>query len=129
MMHVATVSDFPLFPKKFSDSAENFPNFTFSKTFSDFHPPKFLTTFFQSLITHFEIPPISLFQFIFPYFGKCLFPPTFAKFSPDFVKLSCFLHTFVYFVSPYFYMMHLCITQCTYWTPLYVEARMSGLDK
>src|SRR6218665_391529 len=34
----------PLFPKKFSGSAENFPDLTFSPKFSDFHPSKFLTT-------------------------------------------------------------------------------------
>src|SRR6218665_643732 len=47
MMHFPPVSDFPLFPKNFSDFVENLPNFTFSEKFFDFHPPKFLTTFFS----------------------------------------------------------------------------------
>jgi len=36
MMHSLPVSNFPLFSKKISDSAENVHNFTFSKTFSIF---------------------------------------------------------------------------------------------
>src|SRR6218665_3582228 len=68
-----------------------------------------------------NFPPIfSLFQHIsflfrenyyFPYFSK--FPPLFYKNSLAFYILS------VCFVSlPTLTMMHLCITQCTYWTPL-----------
>jgi len=39
---------------------------------------------------------------------------------PDFVKFTWFYILYVYFVfPPTFTMMHLCITQCTYWTPLY----------
>src|SRR6218665_1404830 len=99
MMHFPSVSHFPLFPKKICDSAENVPNLTFSKKHSDFHPPKFLTTFLKS------------------------FPSTFENFPPDFVKFACFyiLHTLrVFRFFPTFTMMHLCITQCTYWTPLFL---------
>src|SRR6218665_1060791 len=46
-------------------------------------------------------------------------PHTLPNFFPDFVKLSCFVHAFCDFLSPHtLTMMHLCITQCTYWTPL-----------
>src|SRR6218665_2365432 len=46
--------------------------------------------------------------------------PYFAKFPPDFVKCLCFLHAFCDFRAPRtLTMMHLCITQCTYWTPLH----------
>jgi len=40
--------------------------------------------------------------------------PLFSKNSPDFYIL------YVYFVSsPTLTMMHFCITQCMYWTPLW----------
>src|SRR6218665_3516216 len=38
--------------------------------------------------------------------------PLFSKNSPAFYIIS------VYFVPPTLTMMHLCIIQCTYWTPL-----------
>src|SRR6218665_1412747 len=38
--------------------------------------------------------------------------PLFSKNSPAFYIL------YAYFVSPTLTMMHLCITKCTYWTPL-----------
>jgi len=74
MMHFLPVSDFPLFPKKNSDSVENFPNFTFSKEIFDFHPPKFRMTFFN-----FEFPP----------YCRCFsrFPPLFWE------KMPFFIHT------------------------------------
>jgi len=62
-----------------------------------------------------NFPLFSLFQYIsHPISGKLLFPPYFCKFT-------CFLHTFCVFrFPPSLTMMHLCITQCTYWTPLMV---------
>src|SRR6218665_109078 len=90
----------------------------FSK-FLDFHPPQFMIIFL--VIDHkFRISPY------FPCFST--FPPCFAKIiiSPYFEKFpSCCrkVHLlFTYFMSisspPPLTMMHLCITQCTYWTPL-----------
>ena len=54
-------------------------------------------------------PLFSLFQYISPLFRENYYPP-------DFVKFTCFLHTVC--VSPTLNMVHLCITQCTYWMPL-----------
>ena len=47
---------------------------------------------------------------------------SFANFPSDFVEFTCFLHTLCVFrFPPNLTMIHLCITQCTYWTPLYVR--------
>src|SRR6218665_2730060 len=100
MMHFHLFQIFPLFQKHFSDSVENFTNFTFSQKIFNFHPPKFLMTFLL-----------------------LLFPPTFLN-SPSFRKIYVFFYMlYVLFVSsPTSTMLHLCITQCTYWTPLLKEA-------
>jgi len=42
MMHFPLFQISPNFPKKLSDCVVNFPNLTFSKKCSDFHPQKFL---------------------------------------------------------------------------------------
>src|SRR6218665_73145 len=55
----------------------------------------------------------------FPLFRENYhFPPYFYKVPPVLEKCTCFYIFYVYFVSPTLTMMHLCITQCTYWTPL-----------
>ena len=54
-----------------------------------------------------------------PASRKLLFPPTFQHFPPVLQKFTYFLHAFCVFrFPPTLTMMHLCITQCTYWTPL-----------
>ena len=46
--------------------------------------------------------------------------PQFSNFPLLLQRFTCFLHTFCVFrFSPTLTMMHLCITQCTYWTPLH----------
>jgi len=98
------VSHFPLFPKKISDSAENFPDLTFSQKKFRFSSAK-ISDNLLSLTTNFEFP------LYFPCFdsfsplisGNFSFPLTFAKFPPDFIKLTCFYILYMYFVSPYFY--------------------------
>ena len=77
----------------------------------------------------FQIPPIfekvsgsvdnfPCFSTFPPVSRKLLFPPTFTN-SPVFVTFTCFLHTLCVFrFSPTLTVMHLCITQCTCWTPL-----------
>src|SRR6218665_2501709 len=65
-------------------------------------------------------PPILTVSVHFPPVSqKLLFPPTFDKFSPCFRKINL-LFTYFMCISfpPTFTMMHLCITQCGYWTPL-----------
>ena len=79
----------------------------------------------------FRFPPIFDHKFRFSPYFCCFstFPPCFAKiiispvlwqiFPPVLHKFTCFYILYGYFVSPpTFTMMHLCITQCTYWTPL-----------
>src|SRR6218665_3374823 len=90
-------------------------------TFPDkFHPPKFLMTFFYSSTTNFEFPLFSLFQYIYPLFRENYSFPLLLQISPPSVldKFTCFLHTLRVLFPPTLTMMHLCITQCMYWTPL-----------
>src|SRR6218665_2755767 len=78
-------------------------------------------TFFLVIDHKFRISPLfSLFQYIFPLFRENYsFPPTFTNFPPVLDKFTCFLHALsVFRFPPTLTMMHLCITQCTYWTPL-----------
>ena len=111
-----SVSDSPLFSKKFP-TVENFQNFnlSFSRKILDFHPPKFLMTFFLVIDHKFcNSPLFSLFQYISPLFRK--------------------IHLlFTYFMCisfpPTLTMMHLCITQCTYWTPLLLVPRERRLKE
>jgi len=97
-------SVFPLFPRNFSVcfSVENFPDLAFSGKISDFHPPKFLMTFFLVIDYKFVISPLfSLFKSVSRYFEENFhFPPTFAHFPPDFIKFPRFLHTFCEFRLP-----------------------------
>ena len=87
---------FPLFPNKFSGTMEKFSNFTFSQKIFNFHPPKFLMTFFvchrlqilNSLpiftvsVQHFPLllwisPQISSNLRVFTFFLWFSFPPYF----------------------------------------------------
>src|SRR6218665_1373115 len=64
-------------------------------------------------------PPYFRYFNTFPPISKLLFPPYFSKFSPCFRKIYVFFTYFICFsFPPSLTMMHLCITQCTYWTPL-----------
>src|SRR6218665_3791187 len=114
MMHFPPVSNFPLFSTNFQTLWKIFKILPFPENFLDFHPPKFLMTFL-------EFPPIFLVSVHFPSVSrKLLFcPPTMKNFPPVFEKFTCFLHTLcVFLFPPTLTMMRLCITQCTYWTPL-----------
>ena len=103
MMHFPSVSDFPLFP-----------NFFF-----DFHLKNFPRPWFSHWLKFFNFPPIFAVSVHFPPFRENhYFPPTFSH-SPDFAKVAWFFTHFLWFsFPPSFTMMHLRITQCTYWTPL-----------
>src|SRR6218665_2962880 len=111
MMHFPMFQIFPLFSKHFQ---------TLWKLFicsrKDFHPPKFLMTFFS------HRPQISNFLSYFPCFStlpppvsrKLLFPHILKCPHPVLEKFTCFLHTLcVFCFPPTLTMMHLCITQCT----------------
>jgi len=100
------------------------PQFQIPPLFRWFWIWKISPIFFEK----FWFDPLTEFRII-PVFTKTLhFPPVLENFlvphtwvnSPDFVELKCFiLHTLRLFrFLSTFTMMHLCITQCTYWTPL-----------
>src|SRR6218665_2993997 len=101
MMHFPSVSDFPLFSKKFQTLRKIFTILPFPEKF---HLPKFLMTFFYShrpQISNF--PLFSLFQYISASlcFAKFIISPYFDKFSlPVLDKFTCFLHTLRVFCSP-----------------------------
>ena len=90
---------------------------------SRFHPPKFLTTFFSHRPQISDFPPILPVLVHFPSDSRkfLISPPTFHNFPPVFQKFNSFLHTLRLFFPPTLTMMHLCITQCTYWTLLYID--------
>src|SRR6218665_2466783 len=111
----------PIFGK-FSDSEENFHNFTFSRKISSFSFAEISDDLFLVIDHKFRISPLfSPIQYISSSVSrKLLLPPYFDKFPPPVLdKLTCF---FTYFTCisfpPTLTMTHLCITQCTYWTPL-----------
>src|SRR6218665_3852964 len=114
MMHFPPVSDFLLFLTNFQTLWKIFKMLPFPEKLFDFHPQTFLMTFFSNRPQISNSPLFSLFQYISPSFaGKdYYFPLLFEKFT-------YFLHTLCAFRFPStLTMMHLCITQCTYWTPL-----------
>ena len=126
-MHVPPASDVPPILKK-SDSEETFQNFTFSwKNFLIFIRRYFWWPFFFFIHRpqNLNFPRFSLFQYISPCFAKIIISPLLWQISSLFYTNSlAFYVLYVYFDSPTFTMMHLCITQCTYWTPL--ARSMSG---
>src|SRR6218665_2531749 len=94
-------------------------NVTFPNKFVNFHPPKFLMTFFSHLLKILNFPYLRCFS-TFPYFGKIIISLCFSKFLLHFVKFASFQHTLRDFRFPHsFTKMRLFITQCTYWAPLY----------
>ena len=113
---------FPLFQisppifEKISDFLENFTNFTFSRKNFPFSSAKIL------VIDHklFWISPyFACFSTFPPDSRKFIISPYFSKFPPCFPKIPQFFYIlYVYLPPPTLTMMHLCITQCTYWTPL-----------
>ena len=125
MMHFPPVSDFPLFSKNCKvlwkiSKIVPFP----PEKMSDFHPQKFLMTFFL-VIDHkiLNFPPILPVLVHFPPdWRKLLFPPYFHKFPPCFRKIHQLFTYFCVFFPVALTVMHLCITQCTYWTPLSLGA-------
>src|SRR6218665_4206558 len=91
----------------------------FPEKISYFHPPKFLTTFsFSHRPQILNFPPVLL--HFPPDSRKFIMPPTFQNFPPCFRKIQQLFTYFTFNFPPTLTMMHLCITQCTYWTPLAV---------
>jgi len=61
-------------------------------------------TFFLIIEYKFCISPIfSLLQYISLCFRKIIISPYFCKFPPDFVKFTCYLHTFCVFRFPLYF--------------------------
>src|SRR6218665_2966655 len=88
-------------------------------------PEKFLAEIsddlFLSSTTNFEFPPIFAVSVHFPLFRENYYSPLTLTNSPCFRQIHL-LFTYFTFISfaPTLTMMHLCITQCTYLTPLAV---------
>src|SRR6218665_2288002 len=96
------VLDFPLYSKKCQ--TVYLDNFTTSDDLSLVVDTEFVTS--QKLI-HF---PLFLKDFILPYFSHFL--PCCLSISVSIAYFTCF------FLPPVLTMMHLCVTQYMYWTPL-----------
>src|SRR6218665_2593379 len=130
MMHFPLFQISPLFSKNFQTLWNISKMLPFPEKFLDFHLPKFLMTFCLVIEHKFRISPC------FPCFGtfpplfreNYYFPPTFKNVLPVFEKFTCFLHILCVFrFPPTLTMMHLCITQCTYWTPLPIDGGVKPL--
>jgi len=112
----------PIF-ETFSDSLQNLIFFLpFPDKFLDFfiRQNKFLMTFFYPSTTNFEFPLFSsCFSTFLPLFRENYHFPLLWQFPLCFRKIHLFF-TSLFCISfpPALTMMHLCITQCTYWTPL-----------
>src|SRR6218665_1618663 len=75
----------------------------FPTTFFDFHPPKFLMTFFSYRLKILNFSPIFAVSVHFPLsFTKITFSPTLKYFPPDFIKFTCFLHALCFSLPPCF---------------------------
>src|SRR6218665_959612 len=128
-MHFPLCFRFPLFSKNFQALWKICKIVPFPKKCFHFHPPKFMMTFLLVVDHKLRISSLfSLFQYISPLFCKnYYFPPTLKNFPLVFQKFTCF---FTYFMCislpPTLTMMHLCITQCTYCTPLIASVNVSS---
>src|SRR6218665_2450658 len=99
MMHSPLFQIFPSIFDKFSDCGK----LPFPETFFDFHPPKFLMTFFshRPQISNFLL--FALLKYILPCFAKITISPYFEKCPLVFEKFTCFLQTLCVFrFPPYF---------------------------
>ena len=116
-----SVSDFPhCFRKNFRFFGKFIKFDLFPKKFPIFIRQNFWWPFFSHRPQILNSPPILpvLVHFLSDW-RKLLFPPYFHKFPPLFSENSpAFYILCVYFLPLTLTMMHLCITQCTYWTPL-----------
>src|SRR6218665_1254951 len=115
MMHFPLFQISPLFSNNFPTLKKIFTILPFPENFLDFHPPKFLMTFFlffshRPKISNF--PPFFLFQNISPVSRKYYFPPSSSSslsslpsgrsrrpmalllFSPYFDKFPSLFYTF-----------------------------------
>ena len=120
-MHFPPFQISPYFRKIFRLCGKSF-KFYLSPKISRFPSAKISDDHFLVIDRKFRIPLCFPSSFTFPPVSrKLLFPPYFEKFPPCFRKIRLLFNTLCVFRSPYFdheSMMHLCITRCTYCTPL-----------
>jgi len=108
----------PYFKKYFRLRGKFSQFYLFPKKFLDFHPTKFLMTFFSHQLQILNFPLCFRCFSTFLLFRKIFCFPHISKFSFWFLKIYVF---FTYFHFPLVWpWCILCITQCTYWTPLQV---------
>ena len=111
---------FPTYFRKIFRICGKFSTFYLSRKISRFSSTNISDDlFFSHRPQILNFPPISSVSVHFPpeYF------PLLWQISPCFKKFTCFLHTLcVFCFPPALTMMHLCITQCTYWTPLVMSS-------
>jgi len=122
MMHFPLLQISPFYFRQIYRLCGKFSTFyLFTKKFR-FSSAKISDDLFLVIDHIFRIPlyfPVSVHFPLVP--RKLLFPPTLKNFPPVFEQFTCFLRTLrVFRFPPTLTMMHLCITQCTYWTPLIV---------
>src|SRR6218665_636857 len=100
MMHSPLFQIPPLFSKKFRTLRKISTILPFPEKFLDFHPPKFLMTFFST--TNFEFPPcFHCFSTFPPCFDKFFLCPLISQISPCFRQIHL-LFTYFTCISPYF---------------------------
>src|SRR6218665_573947 len=121
MMHSLPLFQISSYFRKIFRLSKNFQTLTFSRKISRFSSAKISDDFFSPRPQILNFLLFSLFRYIFPLFCEIFYFPLLLKISPSPVleKFTSFLHTLCVFrFPPALTMMHLCITQCTYWTPL-----------
>src|SRR6218665_2764204 len=101
MMHFPPVSDPPLFQKKIRTFWTIFTILPFPEKFLDFHPPKFVMTFFLVIDQKFRIPPIFAVSAHFPLFRENFSFPLLLQMSLCFRQIHL-LFTYFTCISPYF---------------------------
>ena len=118
MMH-CPVWDLPPISEKCFGLRGKFSQFDlFQENFSIFNHQTFWRPFFLKLLMKtLEFPPIFPVSIYSPPILRNSSFPTFPI-SHWFRKIYVFLHSLCFSFPPTLTMMHLCITQCTYWTPL-----------
>src|SRR6218665_2333380 len=105
--------------QKFRAPRKISPIWSFSQKKFRFSSAKISDDIFLVVHHKFRISPyFPYFNSFPPYFGKFLFPLLLQNSLLIFGKLTCFTYFRCISFPPTFTMMHLCITQCTYWTPL-----------
>jgi len=90
----------PLFHKHFQTFWNFLTILPFPEKFLDFHPQKFLMTFFLVIDQNFQISP--LFSLFPPCFAKIFLSPYFSKFPPCFRQIHLLFTYFTCIFSPYF---------------------------